>query len=46
MSFLKQGGTSSKNFLSERIGDLNTQYELSELFKPVTVMQIDLENVM
>ena len=28
-----------QNFLSERIGDLRTQYELSKLFKPVTDMQ-------
>ena len=27
------------NFLSERVGDLSTQYELSKLFKPVTDMQ-------
>ena len=28
-----------QNFLSERVGDLSTQYELSKLFKPVTYMQ-------
>ena len=27
-----------QNFLSERVGDLSTQYELSKLFKPVTYM--------
>ena len=32
-----------KNFLSERVGDLSTQYELSKLFKPVTNMQKDLK---
>ena len=31
-----------QNFLSERVGDLSTQYELSKLFKPVTDMQKDL----
>ena len=38
--FLK---TRQQNFLSERIGDLSTQYELSKLFKPVTDMQKDLK---
>ena len=28
-----------QNFLSECVGDLNTQYELSKLFKPVTEKQ-------
>ena len=42
MSFLRQDRT-SKNFLSERVGDVNTQYELSKLFKPVTGKQKDLE---
>ena len=37
MSFLRQ------DFLSERVGDLITQYELSQLFIPVTDMQIDLK---
>ena len=32
-----------QNFLSERVGDLSTQYELSQLFKPVTDMQKDLK---
>ena len=32
-----------QNFLSERLGDVNTQYELSKLFKPVTDMQRDLK---
>ena len=32
-----------QNFLSERVGDLSTQYELSKLFKPVTDMQKDLK---
>ena len=43
MSFSRQGRTSKKNFLSERVGDLSTQYELSQLFKPVTDMQKDLK---
>ena len=32
-----------QNFLSERVGDLSTKYELSELFKPVIDMQKDLK---
>ena len=32
-----------QNFLSERVGDLSTQYELSKLFKPVTDIQKDLK---
>ena len=31
------------NFLSERLGDVNTQYELSKLFKPFTDMQKDFK---
>ena len=41
MGFLRQGRTSN-NFLSERVVDLSTHYELSNLFKPVTDMQKDL----
>ena len=43
MSFLRQDRTFNKNFLSERVGDLSTLYELSKLFKPVTDMQKDLK---
>ena len=32
-----------QNFLSERVSDVNTQYELSKLSKPVTDMQNDLK---
>ena len=32
-----------QNFLSERVGDLSTQYVLTQLFKPVTDMQKDLK---
>ena len=42
MSFLRQG-EHQQNFLSERVDDVNTQYELSKLFKPVTDMQKDLK---
>ena len=35
-----------QNFLSEREGDVNTQYELSKLLKPVTDMQKDLKEVL
>ena len=31
------------NFLSERLDDVNTQYQLSKLFKPVTDIQKDLK---
>ena len=37
--FLKTRQNIQQNLLSERVGDLSTQYELSKLFKPVTVMQ-------
>ena len=41
--FLKTRQNIQQNFLSERVGDLGTQYELSKLFKPVTDMQRDLK---
>ena len=37
--FLKTMQNIQQNFLSERVGDLNTRYGLSQLFKPVTDMQ-------
>ena len=37
--FLKTRQNIQQNFLSERVGDLNTSYELSKLFKPVTARQ-------
>ena len=37
--FLKTRQNIEHNFLSERVGNLGTQYELSKLFKPVTDMQ-------
>ena len=40
---LKTRQNIQQNFLSERVGDLSTQHELSKLFKPVTDMQIDLK---
>ena len=40
--FLKTRQNIQQNVLSERLGDLSTQYELSKLFKPVTEMQKDL----
>ena len=36
---LKTRQNIKRNFLSERVGDLSTKYELSKLFKPVTDMQ-------
>ena len=41
--FLKTRQNIQQNFLSERVGDLSTQYELSNLFKPVTDMHKDLK---
>ena len=41
--FLKTRLNIQQNFLSQRVGDLSTQYELSKLFKPVTDMQHDLK---
>ena len=41
--FLKTRQNIQHNFLSERVGDLNTQYKLSKLFKPVTEIQKDLK---
>ena len=41
--FVKTRQNIQQNFLSERVGDLSTQYELSKLFKPVTDMQKDLK---
>ena len=43
IEFLKTRQNIQQNFLSERVGDLSTQYELSKLFKPVTDMQKDLK---
>ena len=41
--FLKKRQNIQQNFLSERVGDLNTQYELSKLFKQVTDMRKDFK---
>ena len=41
--FLKTRENIQHNFLSERLGDVNTQYELSKLFNPVTDMEKDLK---
>ena len=41
--FLKTRQNIQQNFLSERVGDLSTHYELTKLFKPVTDMQKDLK---
>ena len=41
--FFKTTQNIQQNFLSERVGDLSTQYELSKLFKLVTEMQKDLK---
>ena len=43
MSFFKPRQNIQQNLPSERVGDVNTQYELSKLFKPVTDMQKDLK---
>ena len=36
--FLKTRQNIQQNFLSERVGDVNTQYDISKIFKPVTDM--------
>ena len=41
--FLKTRQNIQQNFVSERVGDLSTQYELSKLFKPVMDMQNNLK---
>ena len=41
--FLRTRQNIQQNFLSECVGDLNTQYELTKIFKPVTDMQKDLK---
>ena len=41
--FLKTRQNIRQNFLSERVGELSTQYEPSKFFKTVTNMQIDLK---
>ena len=43
--FLKTRQNIQQNFVSESLGDLSTQYELSKLFKPVTDMQKDLKGL-
>ena len=42
---LKTRQNIQQNLLSESVGDLSTQYELSKLFKPVTDMQKDLKDL-
>ena len=44
--FLKTSQNIQKNFLSERVGDLSTAYELSKFFKPVTDMHKYLKEVL
>ena len=41
--FLKIRQNIQQNFLSERVGDLSTQYEFSKLVKPVMDMQKELK---
>ena len=41
--FLKRRQNIQQDLLSERVGDLRTQYALSKLFKPVTDMQNDFK---
>ena len=41
--FLNTWQNIQENVLSEHVGDLSTQYELSKLFRPVTYMQQDLK---
>ena len=41
--FLKTRQNIQQDFLSERVGNVNTHYERSKLFKPVTNMENDLK---
>ena len=41
--FLKTKQNIQQNYLSERVGNLSIQHELSKLFKPVTDVQKDLK---
>ena len=43
--FLEKRQNIQQNFLSERIGDLSTQYEFSKFFKSVTDIQNDLKGL-
>ena len=43
---LKSRQIIQQNFLSERVGDMNTQYELSQLFKLVTDVQKELKEAL
>ena len=43
--FLKTRQNIQQNFLSERVGDLSIQYELSKLFKLITDMQTNLKGL-
>ena len=44
--FLRTRQNIQQNYLSERVDDLSTQYDLSKLFEPVTDMQKDLEKIL
>ena len=44
--FLKTRENIQQNFLSQRVGDFSTQYELSDIFKPVKDIQKDLMKVL
>jgi len=41
--FLKTKRNIQENFLSERLGEINTQRELLKLFKPITESQKDVK---
>ena len=43
--FIKTRQNMQQKFLLERLGDVNTQYQLSKLFKPVTDMQKDSKGI-
>ena len=44
--FLKTRQNTQQHFLSEHVGNVNTQYELLKLLKPVTDMKQDLKNAL
>ena len=41
--FLKTKKNIQEKFITERLGDINTQRELSKLFKPITETQKDIK---
>ena len=43
--FLKTKKNIQEKFITERLGDINAQRELSKVFKPITEIQKDIKNL-